>query len=81
MKIKPPRRGRLLFLCLWKGTTLVVNVSWKGYDFTGCGKNSILLLILGGAAVYRCDNRLVLFTALAAEVCQSVFEALFPQTV
>jgi trans-aconitate methyltransferase len=27
----------------------------------------MLLLILGGAAVYRCDNLLVLFTALAAE--------------
>ena len=31
-------------------------------------KNSILFLLLGGAAVHRCDNRLILMTALAAEV-------------
>jgi hypothetical protein len=31
-------------------------------------KNSVLHLILGGAAVYRCDNRIVLNAALAAEV-------------
>jgi hypothetical protein len=30
-------------------------------------ENSVLLLILGGAAVHRCDNRLDLKTALAAE--------------
>jgi hypothetical protein len=32
---------------------------WEGRGFTGCGKNSMLHLILGGAALQRCDNWLV----------------------
>jgi hypothetical protein len=43
-------------------------------------KNSTLHLILGGAAVHRCDNRLVLNTALAAEGAGSRSEAIFPAT-
>jgi hypothetical protein len=31
----------------------------KGRGFTGCGKNWMLRLLLGGAAVYRCDNWLI----------------------
>jgi hypothetical protein len=45
--------------------------------FAGCWKNSSLHLILGGAAVYRCDNCFVLNPALAAEVADSGPEATF----
>ena len=41
-------------------------------------KNSILFLFLGGAAVHRCDNRLIFMTALAAEVTLSAREPVFP---
>ncbi len=39
----------------------------------------MLHLILGGAAVYRCDNCLVLNPALAAEVAILGRKRLFPQ--
>jgi hypothetical protein len=42
-------------------------------------KNSVLHLILGGAAVHRCDNWIVLNAALAAEVKDLAREWLFPQ--
>jgi hypothetical protein len=42
-------------------------------------KNSILCLILGGAAVHRCDNRFVLNAASAAEVTILDRKRLFPQ--
>jgi hypothetical protein len=38
-------------------------------------------LILGGAAVYRCDNRFVLIPALAAEAAALGQKRLFQQTV
>jgi hypothetical protein len=38
----------------------------KGHGFTARGKTRRLHLILGGAAVYRCDNRLALNAALQA---------------
>jgi hypothetical protein len=42
-------------------------------------KNPILRLILGGAAVHRCDNRFVLNAASAAEVTILDRKRLFPQ--
>src|SRR5208282_5540678 len=39
----------------------------------------MLHLILGGAAVHRCDKRLVLNAALAAEGAPSAPEGFFPQ--
>jgi hypothetical protein len=47
--------------------------------FTACGKKPALLLLLGGAAVYRCGNYLVLNSALAAEGTALEQELLFPQ--
>jgi hypothetical protein len=44
-------------------------------------KKPALPLILGGAAVYRCGNRLVLNSALAAEGTALDQELLFPQAV
>jgi len=44
-------------------------------------KPAILFLLLGGAAVYRCGNCLVLNSALAAEVTALDQELLFPQPV
>jgi hypothetical protein len=43
-------------------------------------KNSALHLILGGAAVHRCDNCVVLNAASAAEVTVPVRERLSPQS-
>jgi hypothetical protein len=31
----------------------------SGYRFCSLRKNSILVLLLGGAAVYRCDKRVI----------------------
>ena len=42
-------------------------------------KNSILLAILGGAALQRCDNYIVLNAALAAEGAALAQKRLFPQ--
>jgi hypothetical protein len=42
-------------------------------------KNSILLAILGGAALQRCDNCIVLNAALAAEGAALAQKRLFPQ--
>jgi hypothetical protein len=44
-------------------------------------KNSILLAILGGAALQRCDNCIVLNAALAAEGAALAQKRLFPQPV
>jgi hypothetical protein len=44
-------------------------------------KNSLLQLILGGAAVYRCDNCSVLNPALAAEAAALGPKRLFQQPV
>ena len=44
-------------------------------------KKPALPLLLGGAAVYRCGNRLVLNSALAAEGTALDQELLFPQPV
>jgi hypothetical protein len=44
-------------------------------------KKPALPLLLGGAAVYRCGNRLVLNSALAAEGAALDQELLFPQVV
>jgi hypothetical protein len=44
-------------------------------------KKQRLRLILGGAAVYRCGNCLVLNSALAAEGTALDQELLFPQAV
>jgi hypothetical protein len=44
-------------------------------------KKQRLRLILGGAAVYRCGNCLVLNSALAAEGTALNQELLFPQAV
>jgi hypothetical protein len=44
-------------------------------------KNSILLAILGGAALQRCDNCIVLNAALAAEGAALAQKQLFPQPV
>jgi hypothetical protein len=44
-------------------------------------KESLLHLILGGAAVHRCDNRTILHKALAAEGVPSAQKRLFPQAV
>jgi hypothetical protein len=49
--------------------------------FTACGKKPALPLLLGGAAVYRCGNCLVLNSALAAEGAALDQELLFPQVV
>ena len=49
--------------------------------FTACGKKPALPLLLGGAAVYRCGNCLVLNSALAAEGAALDQELLFPQAV
>jgi len=40
-------------------------------------KNPTVYLLLGGAAVYRCDNWLVLSAASAAEVTQSAKNEFF----
>jgi hypothetical protein len=42
-------------------------------------KNSTLLAILGGAALQRCDNCIVLNAALAAEGAALAQKRLFPQ--
>jgi hypothetical protein len=44
-------------------------------------KNSLLHLILGGAAVYRCDKRCILIAPLGAEVTCCAAEGLFQQTL
>jgi hypothetical protein len=44
-------------------------------------KKPALPLLLGGAAVYRCGNHLVLNSALAAEGAALDQELLFPQVV
>ena len=41
----------------------------------------MLFLILGGAAVYRCDDCIVLSAASAAEVTTLARQRLFPQTL
>src|SRR5208283_5777609 len=44
-------------------------------------ENPVLFLLLGGAAVHRCDDRLIFMTALAAEDTLSAREPVFPQPV
>jgi hypothetical protein len=51
----------------------------EGHDFKGCGKNSPLHLILGGAALQRCGKSFALNPASAAEVMPAAFVAVFPQ--
>jgi hypothetical protein len=51
----------------WECTTSQVRENW------------VLQLLLGGAAVYRCDKRHVLNAASAAEVMHSAQKRLFPQ--
>jgi len=53
----------------------------EGHGFTGCGKNSMLHLILGGAALQRCGKCIVLNPALAAEVKLSAREPVLSQPV
>jgi hypothetical protein len=55
------------------------NLFRKGQDFKGCGKNSPLHLILGGAALQRCGKSFALNPASAAEVMPAAFVAVFPQ--
>jgi hypothetical protein len=69
------------------GTTLTARAA----SFTMCGivisvpfpwqaaEKVTLAVVLGGAAVYRCDNCIVLNAALAAEGALSAREILFPQ--
>jgi len=49
------------------------------HDFHGLRKNSTLHLILGGAAVHRCDNRLVLNAGFSCRGHAARVKALFPQ--
>jgi hypothetical protein len=51
----------------------------EGHDFKGCGKNSPLHLILGGAALQRCGKSFALNPASAAEVMPAAFVAVLPQ--
>jgi hypothetical protein len=44
-------------------------------------KTRLLVLLLGGAALQRCGNCIVLRAALAAEVTLSACEPVFPQPV
>src|ERR1035437_1913576 len=52
----------------------------EGHGFT-LAEKSVLRLILGGAAVYRCGKGMVLNTALAAEGTFLAHGQLFPRTV
>ena len=68
-------------------------VFWVAWRFQRCdpshrnrkalqlGKNPMLHLILGGAAVYRCDKQTIFNKALAAEVRCRLTIGLFPQPV
>src|ERR1019366_304724 len=51
----------------------------SSWALAGCGKNSVLPLILGGATLQRCDNCTVLNAALAAEGTVLARVRLFPR--
>jgi hypothetical protein len=57
------------------------NLFLKGHGFNSLRKNSILSLLLGGAALQRCDNSFVLTPPLGAEVAFSAAKRIFPQSV